>query len=120
MAFEKGNKLGKGRPKGALNQLNADSKTKLHEIYEEDLLSTFREDLKELKPNERIQVFLKLTEFFVPKLRATYMETDIAGLSDIQFGAIMSATLNQFADNEERRLASLPKGTEENKPGGNG
>jgi hypothetical protein len=103
MPFEKGNKHGKGRPLGAMNKLNADSREKLHEIYEKDLLKKFKEDLKKLSPRERVQAFLKLTEFFVPKLRSEHLQVDLDSVSDQMAGKIISEVLEQTIHDESKR-----------------
>ena len=108
MAFEKGNKLGKGRPKGAMNKLGADSREKLHEIYEKDLLKTFKEDLKKLSAKERVQAFLKLTEFFVPKLRSEHLQVDVDSMSD-QMASEMTALFVQLYGKPERNIKEDPE-----------
>jgi len=108
MAFEKGNKLGKGRPKGVMNKLNADSRERLHAIYEKDLLKTFKEDLKELSARERVQAFLKLTEFFVPKLRSEHLQVDVDSMSD-QMASEMTALFVQLYGKPERNIKEDPE-----------
>ena len=101
MSFKEGNKHGKGRPRGVMNKLQASDKEALHDIFVNDLIPTFRQDIKKLSAGQRIQVTLKLMEFYIPKLRATYIETDIDSINDQTAGHIIAEILrNTFKDGQ--------------------
>lgn len=110
MPFKENNTYGQGRPKGALNVLNADSKEKLHAIYQKDLLDTFVEDVKSLNPYQRVQVFLKLSEFFIPKLRSEYVSLDIDSMSDRTAGNILAELITKYVETNEIKYQSSDGG----------
>jgi hypothetical protein len=67
MAFEIGNKHGKGRPPGAANKTTAQIKDYLQtvsEYLETDLIS----DIEVLNPIERVKLWLSIQEYLIPKL----------------------------------------------------
>lgn len=79
MAFEKGNQLGKGRPKGALNRSTEEMKLTLARATN-NVLSTLNKDLEDIKkkdPARAIELAMKLMEFTLPKLSRTEMKAEI-------------------------------------------
>ena len=67
MAFEKGNKHGKGRPPGTPNKTTAQIKDFLQSVSEHletDLIS----DIDVLNPIERVKLWLSIQEYLLPKL----------------------------------------------------
>jgi hypothetical protein len=67
MAFEKGNKHGKGRPPGTPNKSTAQIKDYLQtvsEYLEKELMS----DIDVLNPIERVKLWLSIQEYLIPKL----------------------------------------------------
>lgn len=58
----------KGRPKGSKNRIGKDLRESLNEIITNNL-DSFKSDLKDLPPKERITVMLKLFEFVAPKMQ---------------------------------------------------
>jgi hypothetical protein len=67
MAFEIGNKHGKGRPPGAANKTTAQIKDYLQtvsEYLETELMS----DIDVLNPIERVKLWLSIQEYLIPKL----------------------------------------------------
>jgi hypothetical protein len=67
MAFEKGNKHGKGRPPGTPNKTTAQIKDYLQtvsEYLETELMS----DIDVLNPIERVKLWLSIQEYLIPKL----------------------------------------------------
>lgn len=80
MAFEKGNKMGKGRPKGSKNKSNKIVKRAFEQLLTEDVKS-LRADLNTLKPYERLKIKLELAQYILPKLKATEMDIKSNGES---------------------------------------
>jgi len=79
MAFEKGNKLATGRPKGALNRSTEQMKLSIARATN-SVLDTLANDLKEIKkkdPEKAIDLALKLLEYSMPKLSRTEMRAEI-------------------------------------------
>ena len=76
MPFEKGNKLGKGRPKGKLNRSTEMAKLTLARLADKGL-NNINEDLEKIRkkdPIEAAKLYLRLLEFVVPKLKAVDMQ----------------------------------------------
>ena len=77
--FEKGNKLGKGRPAGALNRSTEQMKLTLARAAN-NTLNTIAEDLEKIRkkdPEKAIELSLKLMEYVLPKLSRTEMKAEI-------------------------------------------
>lgn len=69
MAFEKGNKLGKGRPPGQLNRSTEQAKLTIARLANKGL-DNISEDLEKIRksdPIEAAKIYLKLLEYIVPK-----------------------------------------------------
>jgi hypothetical protein len=79
MAFEKGNKLSKGRPKGAINRSTEMMKLTIARAVD-NTLNTLSADLDKIRkddPERAIELALKLMEFTLPKLSRTEMRAEI-------------------------------------------
>ena len=75
--FEKGNKLG-GRKKGSLNRSTEMAKVTLARLANTGL-NNITEDLEKIRkkdPAQAAQIYLKLLEFVVPKLKSVEMKVD--------------------------------------------
>jgi hypothetical protein len=97
MAFEKGNKLSKGRPKGAVNRSTEMMKITIARAIDNTLntLSTDLEKIKKKDPERAIELALKLMEFTLPKLSRTEMKAEI----DTRIHAI-NVNINQTGSHE--------------------
>jgi len=73
MGFERGNKYSKGRPKGTPNK-----KTEQWQVFSDYCvnggLKKFKNELGKLEGTAYVKVFVKLLEFFKPKLSRVAME----------------------------------------------
>jgi len=79
MPFEKGNKLAKGRPKGAINRSTEMMKLTIARAVD-NTLNTLSADLEKIRkddPERAIELALKLMEFTLPKLSRTEMRGEI-------------------------------------------
>jgi arginine utilization protein RocB len=79
MAFQKGHKLAKGRPPGALNRSTEEMKLTIARAVN-NTLNTISKDLEEIKkrdPEKAIDLALKLMEYSLPKLSRTEMRAEI-------------------------------------------
>ena len=75
--FEKGNKLG-GRKPGSVNRSTEMAKLTLARLANTGL-NNITEDLEEIRkkdPAQAAQIYLKLLEFVVPKLKSVEMKVD--------------------------------------------
>ena len=79
MPFEKGNKLAKGRPKGALNRTTEQAKLSISRIANYGL-ENFKEDLDKIRaenPIEAAKLSIRLLEFIVPKKASMEVKAQI-------------------------------------------
>ena len=78
MPFEKGNNLGKGRPKGKLNRSTEQAKLTLARLANKGL-DNITEDIdkiREANPIKAAEIYIKLLEYVMPKLKAVDMKVD--------------------------------------------
>ena len=79
MAFQKGNKLSTGRPKGAVNRSTEEMKLTIARAVN-NTLNTLSSDLEKIRkedPERAIDLALKLMEYALPKLSRTEMRAEI-------------------------------------------
>jgi hypothetical protein len=79
MAFQPGNKLGKGRPPGQLNRSTEQAKLAIARIANSGL-DVLREDLEKIRkqdPIEAAKLYLRLLEYIVPKKSAVEIKGEI-------------------------------------------
>jgi len=79
MAFQKGNQLSKGRPKGAINRSTEMMKLTIARAVD-NTLSTLSADLEKIRkedPERAIELALKLMEYTLPKLSRMEVKADI-------------------------------------------
>lgn len=79
MGFEKGNKLGKGRPPGALNRSTEMMKLTMARAANKTL-DTLSEDLDKIRkkdPERAIELALKVMEYIMPKLARTEVKAEV-------------------------------------------
>jgi len=96
MPFEKG-KSGnpKGRPKGSLNQTTKDIRVLIKEVLCVNFNKTkITKDLRELTAKGRLDFYLKLLEFAVPKYSSTEFESDVDD-EDTEFWVDMYESLRK-------------------------
>ncbi|MFN8347411.1 MAG: hypothetical protein U0X91_20570 [Spirosomataceae bacterium] len=79
-----------GRPKGIPNKVNKDLKSRIAQIVENGF-ETVEADLKALEAKDRINTYLKLLEYIIPKQRET--KIDIGSLSDAEVEALLNKAI---------------------------
>ncbi len=79
MPFQKGNKLSKGRPKGAINRSTEMMKLSVARATNQvlDDLPKLMEDMKKKDPTKAVEIALKLLEFHLPKQSRVEMKGEI-------------------------------------------
>jgi len=79
MAFEKGNKLSNGRPKGAINRSTEMMKLNVARATNAvlDDLPTIMKEMVKKDPKGAVDLAIKLLEFNMPKLSRTEMRAEI-------------------------------------------
>lgn len=78
MPFEKGNKLGKGRPAGKMNRSTEAAKLTLARLANKGL-DNITEDIdkiRETNPVKAAEIYIKLLEYVLPKLKSVDMKVD--------------------------------------------
>lgn len=74
MAFEKGNKLG-GRKKGSKNKATTNIREAFQSLIENNL-ERIQEDMDSLDAKDRLNYIISLTNYCVPKLKATELKVE--------------------------------------------
>jgi hypothetical protein len=79
MAFDKGNKLSKGRPKGAVNRSTEMMKVSIARATNKvlDDLPKIMEDMIKKDPKGAVDIALKLLEFHLPKQSRIEMKAEV-------------------------------------------
>lgn len=79
MAFEKGNKLSKGRPKGAVNRSTEMMKVSIARATNRvlDDLPKIMEEMMKKDPKGAVDITLKLLEFHLPKMSRLELKGEI-------------------------------------------
>jgi hypothetical protein len=79
MAFEKGNKLSTGRPKGAVNRSTEMMKVSIARATNKvlDNLPKIMEDMMKKDPKGAVDIALKMLEFHLPKQSRVEMKAEI-------------------------------------------
>lgn len=78
--FEKGKQKTGGRKPGTPNAVNRDLREIVREIVEGNA-EQIRQDLEALDAKERVNAWIKLTEFVLPKLSRTETTIDLSTLA---------------------------------------
>jgi hypothetical protein len=67
-----------GRPKGTPNKITGELRVRISEFLEKNF-ETIETDFEKLEPKERAQLYVKLIEYVIPKMR-TFEETTLSQL----------------------------------------
>lgn len=93
MPFDKGHEKVGGRQKGSLNRTHKDLKSRITEIVENGF-EAIESDLEALEAKDRINAYLKLLEYIMPKQRET--KIDIASLTDEEVEELLNKALDKL------------------------
>lgn len=78
MPFQKGNKLGKGRPEGRVNRSTEQAKLTLARLANKGL-DNITEDIDKIRkdnPVKAAEIYIKLLEYVIPKLKSVDMKVE--------------------------------------------
>jgi len=98
MAFEKGNKLGKGRPTGSTNKASGQIRTAIN-AFLLDNLDTVMSTWDELEGRDKVNFWRDLLKYSVPQLQHTELTGDLDGLSTEQLEFILSELKAEMKEN---------------------
>lgn len=87
-----GTKTG-GRQKGTPNRLTIDLKSRIAEVVENGF-EAIETDLEALEAKDRINAYLRLLEYIMPKQRET--KIDISNLSDEEVEELLNKALSKI------------------------
>ena len=73
--FQKGNKVGRGRPKGSQNKKTLEAKARVEKVLSM-IDETLEEDIAELTASERMKTYVALLEYQLPKLQRVALAND--------------------------------------------
>jgi hypothetical protein len=93
MPFEKG-KSGnpRGRKKGTQNAVNKDLRERVKDLLESQFDQVVL-DLAGLEPKERVNAWLKLSEFVLPKLQRSETVIDFSKMSDAEIDTLFERAI---------------------------
>lgn len=96
MAFESGNKLSNGRPKGSPNKFTDKVRANLSKLTDQKLsdLQDALEEVRSESPAKYVELYLKMLEYTMPKLRAIDTKLDLGSdtISNIKIEVINTNT----------------------------
>lgn len=93
MPFDKGHKKIGGRQKGSLNRTHKDLKSRIAQIVEKGF-EDIETDLAALETKDRVNAYLKLLEYILPKQRET--KIDVSQLSDDEVEELLNKALEKL------------------------
>ena len=73
MAFEKGNSLAKGRPKGSKNKAGQVIRDKISKYITDEGYDALVKEIADLEGTDKVNALLKLMKFAVPELKSIDM-----------------------------------------------
>lgn len=93
MPFQKGQIKTGGRKPGSTNKANTDLKTRIAALLDEQF-DTIAEDMEMLFPKDRLNAYLKLIEYVLPKQRE--QKLDLSTLSDEEIDQLLERAVDKF------------------------
>ncbi len=95
MPFKKGESGNpNGRIKGTPNVITKDLRERVRELLESQF-EQVAADLASLEPKDRVNTWLKMSEFVLPKLQRTETVFDLSKLTEEQVDALFSRALEK-------------------------
>lgn len=76
--FEKGNTMSKGRPKGSQNRISKEIRNVLKAHFDNEIDYIFS-NLDKLDFHQRVNFFIKIAPFVLPKINTIYMQDGETG-----------------------------------------
>ena len=95
MGFDKGNGLGKGRPKGSTNKSTDKIKNAFQALLHKSL-PMLEADLMSLEPKDRIAMIIKLSDKILPSLKSVDAHIENSGMPQT-----LGFQINYLQNNED-------------------
>lgn len=100
MPFKKGQSGNPiGRPKGSLNKVTLELRERI-KLLLDDNFELFLKDFKALDAKNRINTYIKLLEYCIPKLQRSEGIFDLSKLSEVQLNNLFESTISKLYENE--------------------
>jgi hypothetical protein len=100
MAFEKGNNLGKGRPKGSLNKVESETKLFLKKLIDGNQ-DKIEAELNSLKGKAFLDAVFNFMEYIQPKLSRSEVTTEIIN-DDVDLSNLPQEVLDKLLNDNEQ------------------
>lgn len=102
MAFEPGHEKIGGRKKGTLNKKTASIRSRIEKLVDSEYEAVLS-DLKELSPKDRVNAFISMLEFVLPKLNRSEIEDVSFDVQDF-LSLTKEERLQQIAALEKKQI----------------
>lgn len=99
MEFIKGNKLGRGRPKGSRNQATAILRKNIIRFLKEEF-EEVKEDFAGLRPAQRVRFYTDLLKFGLPQLQSSNVAIEFEKLPEQDLDKLFI----QIIDKNEKKI----------------
>ena len=102
MAFQKGNKVGKGRPKGTTNKTTAEIKEIITRVVgnQLELLESDLTKIRKQSPARAAEIYMKMVDYVLPKQTKIDIEGEINHKVEKVVIQIKKADDNKHRDND--------------------
>ena len=98
MPFQKGKPKTGGRQPGTPNAVNRNLRQRVTELLDRNFDAVLN-DLENLEPKDRVNAWLRLLEFAMPKMQRTENVIDLSNLSDAEVEELFERAMSK--DNAE-------------------
>ena len=96
MGFQKGNKMGKGRPAGSPNKITTELRGAIGQFLT-DNFDKVQDTWDKANEREMLQFYVQLLRFAVPQLQTVEMVSDFERITELDINPLIVAALGQGA-----------------------
>ena len=103
MPFEKGNKLGTGRPKGTPNKDTKEIREAFQKLVEENLdnMTEWLTRVAEKNPSKAMELINGLSEYIIPKLSRSEIKAEIEITDEVDLSQFKTDELTKALENDK-------------------
>jgi len=95
MKFEKGKPKSGGRKKGTPNAVTKDLRERIRELLESKF-EQVEADFSSLEPKDRLNAWLKMSEFVLPKMQRNELSFDLSKLTDAEIETLFDKAVKKM------------------------